>query len=283
MLSRFQVVTLALAFVMPGSAAFGDDTAVPPIPAVRLPLPAVMDAAEPVQVTDLLEGAIPEVRTAAVSVRGGATWRVEPPSDEDTILLFVAGAATYRTGDEAFPVDEETIARAPLGWPLEVEAAPGGVAHLLWVRKQHQADDLEEVTRFPEHNGGPWVRAFRDCEAYGEAIKSARTVSRTILPENIVPRVAMGTVETTGPDRVAPHRHPMLEQLFLGLMGNHAAVQADDAEAHFDEATLLHIPLGSNHGASVEEGQLLYYVWMDFFTSKEGQVHLQKHKPLENP
>jgi quercetin dioxygenase-like cupin family protein len=258
-------------------------TAMPAIPAAHLPRPAVMDPAQPVQVTELLEGAVPEVRTAAVSVRGGSAWRADPPSDEDTILLFVAGAATYRTRDQAFLVDEETIARAPLGWPLEVEAAPGAVAHLLWVRKHHQPDDLEQLARFPEQRCGPWVRAFRECEAYAEAIKSAETVSRMILPENVVPRVAMGTVETTGPDRVAPHRHPMLEQLFLGLLGNRAAVQADDTEVAFDEATLLHIPLGSNHGASVEQGHRLYYVWMDFFTTREGQVHLQNHEPLTTP
>jgi quercetin dioxygenase-like cupin family protein len=253
----------------------------PPIPVVTLPRSAATEPADGVRMTELLEGAVPEVRTTAVSVGRGATWRLDPPDDEDSVLLLVAGAATYRTGGQVVPIEGETIARAPLGWPFEVEAAPGGVAHLLWVRKRHRATDLEDIARFPESQSGPWVRAFRDCEAYGEAIKSAKTVSRTILPENVVPRVAMGTVETTGPDRVAPHRHPMLEQLFLGLAGNRATVQADDEEAPFGETTLLHIPPGSHHGASVEEGCRLRYVWMDFFASKEGQVHLRTHTPLE--
>jgi quercetin dioxygenase-like cupin family protein len=127
----------------------------------------------------------------------------------------------------------------------------------------------------------PLVKKFRECTPYREAIKSAKTVSRTLLPENYVPRMAMGTVETTGPDEVGAHRHPMLEQLFLGLRGNDITVTADDERANLKEFAILHIPLGSNHGAKVEAGKKLHYIWMDFFMAKEGQEWLKMHKPVE--
>jgi len=124
------------------------------------------------------------------------------------------------------------------------------------------------------------VKKFSDCQPYKEAIKSPKTTSRTLLPENYVPRMAMGTVETTGPDRVGRHRHAMLEQLFLGLKDNDITVSADASRANLKEFWILHIPLGSNHGASVEAGKRLYYVWMDFFPTKEGQEWLKMHKPV---
>jgi hypothetical protein len=92
--------------------------------------------------------------------------------------------------------------------------------------------------------------------------------------------VALGTVETTGPDAVAAHRHPMLEQLFLGLQDNDITVTADTASARLGAFDILHIPLGSNHGAQVVEGKKLHYVWMDFFMTKEGQEWLQMHQPV---
>jgi quercetin dioxygenase-like cupin family protein len=124
------------------------------------------------------------------------------------------------------------------------------------------------------------VKKFGECEAYHEAIKSAKTVSRTLLPKNIVPRMAIGTVETTGPDTVKRHRHPMLEQYFLGLENNNITVLSDSASTVLKENELFHIPSGSDHGAEVAEGNKLYYVWMDFFQDTKGMEWLKMHKPI---
>jgi quercetin dioxygenase-like cupin family protein len=91
--------------------------------------------------------------------------------------------------------------------------------------------------------------------------------------------MSIGTVETEGPDRVAPHAHPMLEQFFLGLAGNEIVVQADGARTTVGPYELLHIPLGSSHGAEVAAGKKLHYVWMDFFRDREGLKWLETHKP----
>ena len=87
----------------------------------------------------------------------------------------------------------------------------------------------------------------------------------------------MGTVRTKGPDRVAPHDHPMLEQLFLGLSENNCTVYADDDHVDFPEHSILHIPLGSSHSVSVEKDEVMYYVWMDFFKDKKGEEWLNTH------
>jgi len=88
----------------------------------------------------------------------------------------------------------------------------------------------------------------------------------------------MGTVQTIGPDKVAAHKHPMLEQLFLGLSKNNCIVYADDDKVNFPEHSILHIPLGSSHSVSVEKDDIMYYVWMDFFLDKKGEQWLKTHK-----
>jgi len=136
--------------------------------------------------------------------------------------------------------------------------------------------DLNELPT--ENTQNIYYAQFKDCQPYTEAIKSPNTVSRTILSNKYIPRIAMGTVRTTGPDKVGAHEHPMLEQLFLGLSENDCTVYADASEVNFPEHSILHIPLGSNHSVSVDEDKLLYYIWMDFFLDKKGEDWLETHK-----
>lgn len=261
-------------------------SSVPLCGAAKIPLEALPVAkASPsgVSVQPLMVGQVAEVLVDLVTV-GGNGSHVEPARpDEAVVWLLVAGKGSLRANDRVYPVEGETIARAPQGWSWRITADSGSTLQLVRVRRKLTTVDFEELRKFPEFQKEPLVKAFRDCTPYGEAIKSPKTVSRTLLPENYVPRMAMGTVETTGPDAVGSHRHAMLEQLFLGLKGNEITVTADDEKAELGELTILHIPLGSFHGAQVKDGKKLHYVWMDFFADKAGQEWLKMHKPLTTP
>ncbi len=150
--------------------------------------------------------------------------------------------------------------------------------HYLKITSRLSPEDLLDLKEFPTaHTQQVYYKKFADCQSYTEPIKSPNTISRTILPNKFIPRIAMGTVETKGPDKVGEHKHPMLEQLFLGLSKNNCTVYADGAEQNLGEYDLLHIPLGSTHSVGVEEGETLYYVWMDFFLDKEGEEWLKTH------
>ncbi len=258
--------------------------AAPAIPLQKLDLTAARAGAKGgVSIRPVLTGEIKEVAVDLVSVTGPGQ-HVEPASaDKAVVWLFVAGKGTLTTKSNSYQIEGETIARAPQGWAWQIKVAPGEVLHALRVRRDLNADDFADLKRFPQNNAAPHVKKFSECIPYSEAIKSAKTTSRTLLPENFVPRMAMGTVETTGPDSVGAHRHPMLEQLFFGLKDNDITVLADDARTNLTAFSILHIPLGSNHGAEVAAGKKLHYVWMDFFMDKKGQEWLKMHKPLDPP
>lgn len=129
----------------------------------------------------------------------------------------------------------------------------------------------------------PYFIAYADAPKYRESIKSPKTISRMILPEDIVPRFCVGSVETTGPDEVGTHSHPMLEQMFFGLPGNKCVVTADDEETVFDEHVLLHIPLGSEHGVKAGEDQYIHYIWMDLFRSADDMGYIGANHILVDP
>ena len=235
----------------------------------------------PAVVKDVLAGEVPGIRASLVSL-GPSGRHVEGRSAaEDKVYLVLEGRGAVVADGAPLPVGRQTIVRLPVGTDVSLAAEASSTLDVLVLRHALSDEDRKDLAAHPENQARPYVRKFSECPTYGEAIKSAKTTSRTLLPKDVVPRMSIGTVETAGPDRVAPHAHPMLEQFFLGLEGNDIVVHADGGQTALGAYELLHIPLGSSHGAEVAEGKRLHYVWMDFFRDREGLRWLETHKPNE--
>ncbi|MDO7172670.1 hypothetical protein [Mariniflexile sp. AS56] len=195
-----------------------------------------------------------------------------------TIYLFVKGKGNVMAANNTYEIVPETILLPNSAKEITIKTAKNDTLHYLKISSKLTTQDLLDLKEFPaEHTQNVYYAKFTDCKSYTEPIKSPNTVSRTILPNKYIPRIAMGTVQTKGPDKVGFHEHPMLEQLFLGLSENDCVVYADDAKVGFPEYSVLHIPLGSSHSVSVEKDKIMYYVWMDFFLDKKGEEWLNTH------
>jgi len=195
------------------------------------------------------------------------------------IYLFLKGTGDVIAGKTNYTIVPETIFLPNAVENITIKPANGDALQYLKLSCKLSAQDHLDLQKLPAANiQNPYYAKFTDCQSYSEAIKSPNTVSRTILSNEYIPRVAMGTVQTKGPDKVAAHEHPMLEQLFLGLSENDCTVYADDDQVDFPELSILHIPLGSSHSVSVEKDKVMYYVWMDFFIDKKGEEWLKTHK-----
>jgi hypothetical protein len=230
---------------------------------------------------DVLNGEIAETQIKHVAYAGPIVESVVLAEGYVHMFLFIKGTGILKADTLTFPLESETIAIPSAYKELSFEVGENDTLHYLQFVKKLSPEDLEDLKTFPDENKYDiYFTRFSDCEAYTEKIKSPNTVSRTVLPANILPRVSLGTVETQGPDAVGAHEHAMLDQLFLGLTNNDVTVHADDVSAHFTEYSLLHIPIGSSHWVTVEENKTMYYLWMDFFLSREGQEWLKTHKPI---
>lgn len=198
--------------------------------------------------------------------------------DYKAIFLFIKGNGNVVAADSVYEIVPETILLPQSLKKISINAAKNDTLHYLRITTKLTAQDRLDLANFlDERTQNVYYAKFIDCESYTEPIKSPNTVSRTILPNKYIPRIAMGTVQTKGPDRVGFHEHPMLEQLFLGLKDNQTITYADDAQIDFPEFSVLHIPLGSSHSVSVDENKIMYYVWMDFFRDAKGEEWLKTH------
>lgn len=226
----------------------------------------------------ILENEIAGIQLEHVIIKSGKDTRDYSRDGYKTIYLIVKGNGNAQVHDKNYTLIPETILLPNSASEILISADLNKSLHFLKITSELTEQDQMDIKEFPTENTQEvYYTKFTDCQSYTEPIKSPNTISRTILPNKIIPRIAMGTVQTTGPDEVGAHKHPMLEQLFLGLSNNNCIVYADDAKLNFSEHTVLHIPLGSTHSVSVEQNEVMYYVWMDFFLDKEGEEWLKTH------
>lgn len=226
----------------------------------------------------ILNNEIPGVTSEHVALTSAITKKVDIDEAYKTIYLFIKGNGNLTSGGETYNIVPETIMLPNNINDISFKAIENDTLHYLKITVLQTELDKEDIKTFPkEHINNIYFKQFTECTPYTEPIKSPQTTSRTILPNKYIPRIAMGTVKTVGPDKVGAHVHGMLEQLFLGLADNNTIVYADEAQVDFPEHTLLHIPRGSSHSVSVNAGKEMYYVWMDFFVDKDGEEWLKTH------
>ncbi|MBN2523504.1 MAG: hypothetical protein JXB24_09515 [Bacteroidales bacterium] len=230
---------------------------------------------------ELLSGELTDLKITHKAIVGPAMQKFVFSEQNTDMFIFIKGNGQLKADSIKFDVCPESIAIPIASDSFSLEIPDGEVLHFVRFSKQLTTSDQEDIKKFNLDNKYQvFFRRFSECEPYTEKIKSPNTVSRTVLPADIIPRVSLGTVEVPGPDEVGAHEHPMLEQLFLGLAGNDITVHAGDKSVGLKEYSILHIPLGSSHWAEVVGNKKMYYMWMDFFITKEGQEWLKTHKPV---
>ncbi len=230
----------------------------------------------------VLENEIGGIKVDHITLTGDVVREEPMEKGYKFIYLFIKGQGSVVANKENYSIVPETIFLPNSVEIISISVKKNDTLHFLKISSELTEQDIKDLKEFPKGNTQhPYFARFIDCEAYTEPIKSPNTVSRTVLPNKYLPRIAMGTVETIGPDKVDPHEHGMLEQLFLGLTDNNVVVQADDKKIDFPAYSILHIPLGSSHSVEAKKGDKMYYMWMDFFLDKKGEEWLKTHNAVK--
>jgi len=232
--------------------------------------------------TPVLHNEIKGVSIDFISLKGEGTVVAKPGDNEYYILLSLEGRAFLETGGYRHRFDKDFIVRIPFRKGFSVSVAVGDEFHFLEFSKELDSDDLKLISKAATDNESLYIKSLLECPVYTEEIKSSKTVNRMILPGGMVPRFCMGTVETSGPDSVGEHEHPMLEQHFLGMKGRRCTVMADGESTLLTENMMVHIPHGSKHSVSVADGDMLAYIWCDFFFTLKGEGYIEEQHRMND-
>jgi hypothetical protein len=227
----------------------------------------------------VLQGEINGINTFYIELARDTRYLIKPGQNSVSLYLITNGKGIITQGVRQFEVNGLNLFVPSIMDEASVLADKGDFG-MVEIIIRLTSDEYQLLKQ--QQSKLPYFVDYSQCRQYKEAIKSEKTISRMILPEDIIPRFCMGSVETSGPDKVGAHSHPMLEQLFYGLKSNDCIVKADGIEAAFKENFLLHIPVGSRHGVDVEKGKLLNYVWMDLFRSQEDMGYIKENHIMKD-
>lgn len=181
------------------------------------------------------------------------------------IFFLCEGSATFACGEQAVSYAEKATYVPALNAEIFISAqSDASVLEIQWAMNDK---DLAEIAQTPP--AFPITARYADAMQYRDPFKSEKTISRAMIPHRTLPRFAMGSVETYGDDLIGQHEHPLLDQFFFSFSENDMDLLLDDIVYPMGGDTLLHIPLGCNHGVSVKGNQVAHYIWIDFATDPE--------------
>lgn len=204
-----------------------------------------------------LPGEIPPEQTYLLSLKAGETRLL--PAAYGAARIFILSRGRASVGEEHLS-GRATLALAPCG---ELAVSAEEDALMLLIVHPLRAEEIASLG-----DRLPYRLDYDDALRYREACKSEKTVSRYLLRERIIPRIAIGSVETYGTDRIANHEHPYVDQLFFSFGENDMELVIGDEGMPMKGDTLIHIPLASSHGVRVGECGCAHYVWIDFIVDE---------------
>lgn len=226
----------------------------------------------------ILAGEIPGATVINYTFPEGEVKQFEGRETFIRIFFLCSGSACFSAAGKTITFDGKAVFTALPSQAVFLRALSGiSLLEIRWEMNEQDLEDLKNSSSFP------FGMAYEDSPQYRDFFKSEKTISRAIIPQAMIPRFAMGSVETTGDDLIGQHSHPLLDQFFFSFPENNAMVLIDSCIYPLSGNTLLHIPLGSNHGVIALGEQYVHYLWMDFTPQelkKQAVDYLNEvHKP----
>ena len=204
--------------------------------------------------------------------------RASPNGAAARIFVLVGGKGQLRAAGRSHALAERAIfAPDPAGDFSILALEESLVLEIQWAVEEGESSFMEAFAL-----RAPYIQQYSASPLYNETTKSKKTRSRSLLLQRILPRICIGSVETEGPDRVGVHAHPRIEQLFYTFPENEMDLLVDGERHHIGGDILLHIPVGSEHGAEVAPGKKLHYIWIDFVIDDEGLRYLDEAHELHD-
>ena len=222
-------------------------------------------------------GEIPGAATYHITVPQGETFTLASDEAHYNIFILVEGECVMESdGTRTEFLERVTFVPAPERDMTITAKTDVQLVKIVW-------DITEEDVRLradytPEF---PLIKPYATAIQYVDPNKSPKTISRMMIPHKIIPRFAIGSVESYGYDYVKPHSHPMLDQFFFSFPENNMSLIINGEHIPMGGNEMVHIPLGADHGVEVTGTDHLHYMWIDFLPDNEAGLRRldERHKP----
>ncbi len=214
---------------------------------------------------ELCVGEIPGARPVHHTICAGSELKFAGNCGYYHILILISGNAEFLTGGKSYKYSSRVTFVPAADAELTVRAESNvQLLEIQWDIFPEDAEMLKEYkTVFPVNV------PYQDSVQYIDPNKSKKTISRMMIPQRIIPRFSIGSVESVDRDTVKAHAHPMLDQFFFSFPENEMDVVINGEPIHMLGNIIMHIPLGADHGVEVYDGKHMHYMWIDFMPDNE--------------
>lgn len=230
-------------------------------------------------ITPMLQDEIRGTYPAYISLQAGEKVSIDE-SCRQLLLFLIQGSVDFIQNDSTPLTFAERVVYIP-DPQIRTEIQANSDSFLFMLSWDVSEEDRCLLKNKPIRY--PYIQYYRNCPQYTEPFKSAKTISRTIVPHNLLPRFSMGSNEAGENDRVEMNNHPHIDQYFFSFPENDVFLLIENKKIHFTGNTFLHVPLGCNHGVEIGSGQKMHYIWIDFIIDAEGIKYLDTvHQPIQS-
>ncbi len=226
---------------------------------------------------ELCKGEIPGARPIHHTIQAGKQVVFKANVGYYHIIILIEGKAEFETDGKTYAYDTRVTFVPAADRDLVIHAIDHvQLLEIQWDIFPEDEDMLKEYkTEFPVNV------PYQNSIQYIDPNKSKKTISRMMIPQRVIPRFSIGSVESIGEDIVKSHSHPMLDQFFFSFPENDMDVMINGEPIPMLGNIIMHIPLGADHGVVVKENKHMHYMWIDFMPDNE--LALQRldasHKP----
>lgn len=226
--------------------------------------------------TPLLANTIPGATPILHNITANSTKTFAASTDILRVFFLVNGEADFITNGRTIAYDEPAVFATYPQDGVSINATKNSIVlEIQWLLTELESSEMLSNPDLP------FTQKYSESQKYRDPFKSEKTISRAVVPHRILPRFAMGTVETYGTDLIGQHAHPLLDQFFFSFPENDCILLIDSMQYPMKGTTMLHIPLGSNHGVFTGENHCAHYLWIDFIPDESGLEYLdQVHKAV---
>ena len=222
-------------------------------------------------------GEIPGTATYHVTIPANDTYTLSADNAHYHIYILIEGECLMQSGkSETLFAERVTFVPAP-----EEDMTLAAKTNVQLVEIVWDITDVDIALRAEYKTEFPLIQPYATAIQYVDPNKSPKTISRMMIPHKIIPRFAIGSVESYGYDYVKPHSHPMLDQYFFSFPENNMSLIINGEKIPMDGNVMVHIPLGADHGVEVTGTDHLHYMWIDFLPDNDAGIKRldERHKP----
>ncbi len=225
----------------------------------------------------MVVGEIPGAATNHITVPAGQVFALAADEAHYHIFILISGQCAMESGGVATTFDQRvTFVPAPEATMKLTALTNTQLLEILW---DITPEDIK--LRADYGTAFPLIQPYATAIQYVDPNKSPKTISRMMIPHKMIPRFAIGSVESYGYDYVKPHSHPMLDQFFFSFPENNMMLIINGEKIPMGGDVMVHIPLGADHGVEVTGTDHLHYMWIDFLPDNDSGLKRldERHKP----